>query len=314
MKIKMKANSAELSMNEVFEKYQRYNKLRNLSEYSIIHKEDSQKKFTQFLGVDDFKISEVNSELVEEFVFSLQGQGLKVVTINTYLRSLKAFLNWASKNGYLDTVAVPKLKEEETVKEVYSQKQLEALLKKPNISSCSFNEYRTWVIVNYFLATGNRLNTCINLKIGDIDFENEYITLKVTKSKKQQLIPLSRALKGVLVEYLSIRGGEESDYLFCTEDGVQLKRATLSNSIYKYNKTRGVEMTSIHAFRHTFAISSVRNGVDVFKLQKLMGHSDINTTRIYVNLASEDLKVDYEKFNPLDVYMNNTISKQIKMK
>jgi len=169
-------------------------------------------------------------------------------------------------------------------------------------------------MINYFLATGNRVNTVVNIKLCDIDWENDYIKLTTTKNRKQQVIPMSHSLKGILEEYLKYRVGEAEDYLFCTEDGKQLIRSTVSNSVYDYNKKRGVELTSIHAFRHTFAINSVKNGIDVFKLQRLMGHSDISTTKIYVNLADEDLKVDYDKFNPLDTFLNRNKKEHISMK
>ncbi len=259
MKIKLnKVIKEDLTVQEAFEKYQRYNELRNLSIYTIEHKEVSHKRFMQYLKNDNFLIKDIDKDLIDDYTFHLKEGGLKAVSINTNLRSVRAFINWAADNNYLEGFKITNLNQEETIKETYSDTQLERLLEMPNIKKCSFREYRTWVMINYFLGTGNRVNTAVNLKINDIDWENDFIRLTTTKNRKQQLIPLSRSLREVLEEYLKYRGGEPEDYLFCTEEGTKLIRSTVSNSVYDYNKKRGVELTSIHAFRHTFAITSVK--------------------------------------------------------
>ena len=67
-----------------------------------------------------------------------------------------------------------------------------------------------------------------------------------------------------------------------------------------------------HLFRHTFAKKYLLAGGDVFRLQKLMGHSDISVTKEYVEMFSEDLKIDYDRFNPLDNFIGN--KQHIRMK
>ena len=69
--------------------------------------------------------------------------------------------------------------------------------------------------------------------------------------------------------------------------------------------------TSCHLFRHTFAKKWVLSGGDIFRLQKILGHSDITVTREYVNMFSPDLQRDFERFNPLDQIGMNTV--RIKM-
>ena len=128
------------------------------------------------------------------------------------------------------------------------------------MKKCNFAQYRDWVFINYLMATGNRLSTIINIKIGDIDFDNNSIILKKTKNRSQQIIPISNSLKIVLVEYLKYRAGANEDYLFCTSTGTQLTPNSIKPSIRKYNRARGVSKTSIHLFRHTFAKNWILNG------------------------------------------------------
>ena len=77
---------------------------------------------------------------------------------------------------------------------------------------------------------------------------------------------------------------------------------------------RGVNKTSIHMFRHTYAKKAVLNWIDPFRLQKLMGHSSISVTQRYVDLFGSDLQNDYDKFSPLDSLMGTNDNKRIIMK
>ena len=134
----------------------------------------------------------------------------------------------------------------------------------------------------------------------DVDFTGGTITLRKTKSRKQQIIPLSATLSDILSEYLAYRGGEGGDFLFCNNYGEQASVRTYQDLVKKYNRVRNVNKTSIHLFRHTFAKNWILAGGDVFRLQKILGHSDLTVTREYVNMFGQDLQMDFEKFNPLD--------------
>jgi Site-specific recombinase XerD len=145
------------------------------------------------------------------------------------------------------------LKTEKRIKEIYTDHELNLLLKKPNINNCGFCEYRSWVISNYLLATGNRISTICNILIEDINFEDETIILRKTKNRKQSSIPLSHSLILILNEYLKYRKGVSEDYLFCNQYGKQLATKALESSLNSYNKKRGVMKTSAHLYRNTFA-------------------------------------------------------------
>ena len=92
----------------------------------------------------------------------------------------------------------------------------------------------------------------------------------------------------------------DSDYLFCNIGAEKLTTNALKHSLRDYNLARGVTKTSAHALRHTFAKNWILNTGDVFRLQKLLGHSTLEMTRKYVNMFSEDLKDNFENYNPLD--------------
>ena len=127
------------------------------------------------------------------------------------------------------------------------------------------------------------------------------------------LVPLTRALTKILEEYLVYREGSPSDLLFVSEYGVQLTVSALGNAVWAYNHKRVVEKTSVHLFRHTYAKLYIQAGGDPFRLQKLLGHSDLSMTRRYIALYADDLKANYDALNPLEQMTHNT-RRDIKIK
>lgn len=217
------------------------------------------------------------------------------------------------KLGYTEPFQITMVKTHKQIKETYTDYELEILLRKPKINKTTFAEYRNWVIINYLLATGNRVATVCDLKIKDIDFGTGTIRLCRTKNRREQIIPISTTLKNILKEYLKYRKGELEDYLFCNVNGIRLSENGLKLAIFKYNKKRGVSKTSIHLFRHTFAKKWILNGGDVFRLQKILGHSSMDMVKEYVNMFNDDLKRDFDTFNPLEEFCNKK-TETMKMK
>ncbi len=299
MRIKIQQQQETKSIKEAFDEFIRYCKVKNLAKDSILFYENCFKSLTRFISLD-LRASQISLTTVQDYILWQKCIPITATAINANIRGIRAFLYYCMRLGYTPKFSIELIKAEKKVKVVYSDSELQLLLKKPNIKKCSFAEFRNWVIVNYALATGNRVSTIINLKICDIDFENGYIMLSKTKNKKQQIIPLASTLEGILNEYLGYRKGEPSDYLFCNSYGRQLHDRSLQGDIARYNKSRGVLKTSIHLFRHTYAKKFLQAGGNVFQLQRLLGHSSLEIVKEYVNLFSEDLKMNHDKFNPLE--------------
>lgn len=310
----MTKNKERLNINSVFERYERHMTLNNFSPYTIKLVKRCYKDFMLFVDNDDFLIEDVTSDTIDDYILWLVKKENKDVTINIKLSDMRMFLYWAMEKGYLKEFKIKLVKEEKTIRKTYSENQLSALLEKPDVKTCTFIEYRSWVVVNFLLGTGARSMTTMHIKIEDVDFDNNLLTFTTTKNKSQMIVPMSINLSDILIEYLTYRGGEPNDYLFCDTKGQQVTRAGLRSSIYRYNKARGVDLTSLHSFRHTYAKMFIMNGGNLFVLQKLLGHKSIRSTQVYVNLLTDDLEKDYDKFNPLDVLMDKNKTKTIKMK
>ena len=195
---------------------------------------------------------------LDDMIVSMRDAGLSPNSINSYTRVLKSFFSWCNEQG-LTRLNIPLYKAEETVKETYSDAELTALLKKPDIRKTTFAEYRDWVIINFLLNCGSRAATVRAIQIRDVDLDGGVVFYRHTKNRKAQVIPLCSPMIAILREYGRYRGGEPTDYLFCTETGTQLTENGLRQSIARYNMRRGVQKTSIHLFRHTHVELTAKN-------------------------------------------------------
>ena len=289
-----------LSIQEAFDLFIRKCKIKNLTDLSISSYEKKMVHFYEFIDKSE-PITAVTKDTVDDYILWLrENTEANDITINSYLRSVRAFLYFCMEDKYIPTFKIQLIKAEKKIKETYTDDELVRLLEKPDVDNCSFSCYKTWVFENYLLGTGNRISTALDLHIGDINFQSGVIILRKTKNRKQQIIPLSATLAEILQGYLQIRGGEADDYVFCNEYGEQASCRTYQQLVRRYNRKRGVEKTSCHTFRHTFAKNWILNSGDMFRLQKILGHSDLTVTKEYVNMFGQDLQMDFEKFNPLD--------------
>ena len=298
------SKKSNLSFQEAFDLFIRKCKIKNLTDLSISSYEKKMVHFYEFIDKSE-PITAVTKDTVDDYILWLrENTDANDITINSYLRSVRAFLYFCMEDKYIPTFKIQLIKAEKKIKETYTDDELVRLLEKPDVDNCSFSCYKTWVFENYLLGTGNRISTALDLHIGDINFQSGVIILRKTKNRKQQIIPLSATLAEILQGYLQIRGGEADDYVFCNEYGEQASCRTYQQLVRRYNRKRGVEKTSCHTFRHTFAKNWILNSGDMFRLQKILGHSDLTVTKEYVNMFGQDLQMDFEKFNPLDNLKN----------
>ncbi|ENK1242997.1 tyrosine-type recombinase/integrase [Clostridium botulinum] len=317
-KIELKP-STNKTFDQGYDEFIRYCKARNLRKATIKHYDDIVNySFYYFLeyefNTEKVLIKDITSKIIEDYVIYMREKtNINDTTINTNIRTMRTIFYYFMRLGYMETFKIKLIKTDKEIIETYTDEELEILLKKPDLKKCNFTEYSCHVVINFLLGTGCRLRTLINIKIQDLDFENDVMIFKHTKNRRGQIIPMSLSLKNVLLEYLQYRqSGNEEEWLFCNSYGEKMNETTLSGNLRAYNRRRGVMKTGIHRFRHTFAKKWILNGGDVFRLQKILGHADMQIVRNYVEMFTTDLQKDFNEFNPLESL--NTSKKHIKMR
>ncbi|MCM1565135.1 MAG: site-specific integrase [Dehalobacter sp. 4CP] len=302
-----RAENKKLTYGEYYERFITSRKVLGVSEATINFYKWNLKALNLYLVNNGIHyINSITKEDIDDFIVNLQEIYENKITIHTYLRATRTFLKYAMESEYVPKFNIRLIKLERHIKEVYNDDEIIKLLKKPDLKKCSFSEYRDWVMVQYFLETGNRLNSVINIKVEDVGFPEHIVKLRKTKNRKQMFSPIAESFSKVLYEYIETWKLNREDYLFPNFERKQLTRNAIQNAISRYNKRRGVEKTSIHAFRHTFAKNYIIKGGNAFKLQLLLGHSGMEITRQYVNLYGNDLTNDFEKFSIIDEYSHKS--------
>ena len=292
------------TIQEGFKEFTTHCKIKNLAEKTIVYYEAYFAKFEAFLQNAKIKhIGDISKTTIDDYILYLKEETeVNDITVNTSIRAVRAFVYYWQSLGYCSQFKIKLIKADKKIKETYSDHELRLLLDKPNMKD--FAEYRNWVTVNFLLATGVRVGEFVNIRVGDILMDEAIVRIRHGKSRRERHLPLSKTITKVLMEYLSIRNGEADDYLFCNAYGGKFDENSCKHAISKYNKVRGVNKTSLHLFRHTFAKNWILNGGDIFRLQKVLGHSSIETVREYVNMFSDDLKRNFDNFNPLETISN----------
>lgn len=300
------------TMDETFERFIISKKVIGVTDKTIKTYREQYAGFQKYAGQYCSEVAGFTEEMLAAATQKMRAAGLSNRSIKSYTGILCTFFRWCRENEIM-SIAVKSHKAEETIKTTYTDNELIQLLKKPNMKKCDFSEYLNWVIINFLMNCGCRAATIRNIKTQDLDCENNVVYFRHTKNKKVQIIPLCTSMKYILLEYLKIRGGEQTDYLFPNDRGGQMTENTLASAIRRYNLKRGVSNGSIHSFRHTFARKYLLDcGGNAFTLQKLLGHSTLDMTKHYCAIFNVDIVKNFDEHSPLN--QMNKQSKQLTMR
>ena len=295
-KITMNASSYK-SVAEVFEDFVISQTAQGLSPVTLTNYRHHFHSISRHLDTSQSMDTLTKSKL-EAMVVSMRQSGLAHNSISSYCRVLRTFLGWCEREG-MTVPPMPHIKDKETVKESYTDEELEAILKRPN-KNCSFCEYRNWVVVNFLMNCGCRASTVRNIQNRDVDLDTRQIIFRHNKNGKIQTVPLCSVMVSILREYMAVRKGNSDDYLFCDQYGSMLSMNALRLAVARHNQSRGVSKTSTHLYRHTFARKYLVDcGGDAFMLQKLLGHSTLKMTKHYCAIYDADIAKNFDRFSPL---------------
>ena len=227
-------------------------------------------------------------------------------TVNGYLRALRAFWAWTQREGFIEETPFSQLqipKAPRKVMPTFTEEQLRHLL--GAIDTSSALGHRDYAILVTFLDTGVRCSELTGLRVKDVNLEA--MLLKVWgKGAKERMVPFGKKVQGALWKYMmSCRPlpiVPRYDHVFLTYQGRPLTKDRVEAIVEHYGIKAGITgvRVSPHTFRHTFAVMFLRNGGNVFSLQRIMGHSTLDVLRIYVNMAQADIQEAHRRHSPAD--------------
>ncbi len=265
-------------------------------------------QFEEFLNLFDLDITKVKREEIRMFISYLSRKDFEKNSVSRKISALRSFFKFLKKRKYIEknpaamvslpkkTKVLPSFMTEEEIKEMFS-----ALPQPTDLKTA-----RNRALFELFYATGLRVSELTNLKMKDLDIQNQIVRV-LGKGGKERIVPFGTPAKNALKTYLKYRRefltekknlGEE--YVFInaidgrhlTERGVKF----IVNSVL--NKLSGMKKLSAHSLRHTFATHLLNKGADLRAIQELLGHSSLSTTQKYTHLSFEKLIDIYRKSHP----------------
>jgi len=215
--------------------------------------------------------------------------------------TLRAFFVFLVNDGFLECSpmeSVDKPKRRKSVLNTFSIEQIDAVLAK---CGRDFGGARDRAMVTMLLDCGLRVSELAGLDLDDVDWTDGTL-LVLGKGGKERVVPFGHTTRQALTAYIARRGELDTPALFVSTLGARLDRYRVRDIIER--RCEQAEITGVrcspHTFRHTMAVSYLRNGGDVFSLQKLLGHSTLDMTRKYAELADSDVQDKHRLFSPAD--------------
>ena len=231
---------------------------------------------------------------------------VSVTTINNYIRNLRVFFNWLERDYVIKKNPMRKirqLKNNRQAKVFLTDDDLRKLLGK--FDKSYFTEHRDYVMILLMLDSGMRLGECSTLLVTDVELARKRINLRAeeTKGRKDRTVYFSPKTEVALRRWLQFKDRYvESEYLFpVNEHGGHINVHNFETNFKRYINRIGLnEEYCPHCLRNNFAKRCLMNGMDIFTLSKILGHSSVEVTeQAYLDLTDEDISKQYHRASPL---------------
>jgi integrase/recombinase XerD len=269
--------------------------LKNITAKTVLFYGQSWAAWRPFL--ENVKTEQELAAAVKNGTMAMMKEGrLSPTSINDYGRTIHAFLNWLHQEGCVSArYHVSKLKCEQKVIPVFPTEAVERIVRYHPEGEV---EARTHALCCFILDNGARIDEATSLRVEDINFGDMLITINKGKGRKQRVVPMTQEFRKILYKYVQ---NLASGYVFHTTQHSKLDYNNALRDLKGLFRRLKlvVPQSSWHVFRHTFATSYIRNGGDVTRLQRILGHSELLTTMRYIHLQTEDLQVVHDQYSAL---------------
>ncbi|MDY3337587.1 site-specific tyrosine recombinase XerD [Riemerella anatipestifer] len=259
--------------------------------------------------LNDTSALDISYEQIQEYLYQRSKNYTNERSQSRWISSIKAFFKFLHEDELrADNPArlleTPKLGL--YLPDTLSFEEIESLIEA--IDKTTSLGKRNHTIIETLYGCGLRVSELVELKISNLNFEEEFIIVD-GKGGKTRLVPLAQYTAKLIKDYLlEVRSEikinpKHSDILFLNRRGSKLTRVMVFIIIKDLALQANIKKNiSPHTFRHSFATHLLKNGADLRYIQEMLGHSSITTTEIYTHLDNEDLRETIMKYHP----RNNT--------
>lgn len=278
-------------------------RVRGLSQKTIAFYDEGLRGFAQFCESRAIqRVTQVTPDELRLYLLHLQERGRNAGGVHAAYRAVRAFLNWFAREcepeGWENPASKVRLKR--VMPDPIEGVSLEAVERMLATCGSDFLGVRDRAILLCLLDSGARANEFLSLRLGEIDPVTGRFYIRKGKGGKGRFAFLGKEACRALRGYLRLRR-DDCDYVWVNVNGGALGIQGLRAMLRRRAKQAGLEETpSPHDFRRAFALECLRNGMDVYSLQRMMGHSDLSVLRRYLAQTEGDLQEAHRRASPAD--------------
>lgn len=236
------------------------------------------------------------------FIVEMLERGLSRSSVRVRMRSIRCFANFLEREGLVAEspmrgVDIPRVPRSEP--RVLTPEEIRKLLHAAQ--QTTWTGIRNYAMLLTFLDTGIRLSELISLDMADVDLGAWTIRVRKGKGGKERQVFIGKTLHRALRKWVDVRGATSLDApFFITRSGRRHDARNVDRIVGRIAGRAGLERVSPHALRRSFATAFVRNNGNLFALQRMLGHSDIKVTQLYVGLDNAAVQDAHAKASPVD--------------
>ncbi len=247
---------------------------------------------------------------IRDYLHFIQKYDYKKTTIARKIASIRTFYKYLARERKIDNNPAQNIispKRPKSLPKFLSTEEIEEILNNINISTPA--GYRNRAILELLWASGMRISELSNLNFGNLNLENNEITV-FGKGAKERIILITDRAKTYLQKYIEIarplvaKGYDvppvtDDSPVFINKTGYRLQTRMVRNVINEIvEKIELPKKVTPHMFRHSFATHLIENGADLRVVQELLGHASISNTQIYTHISMQHMKEVYDETHP----------------
>lgn len=246
------------------------------------------------------ELEKVNATCLNSYVLFLEKNGMAASSVSRSVAALRSFFQYELETGKIRTSPAVQLKPPKVIKkvpEILTVEEVTVLLNQVEIRTPK--EKRDKAMLELLYATGIRVSELIHLKVESLNLKLDYII-----AGERRIVPFGRVAKEALLDYLEngrplLLKDREIDALFVNCSGDAISRQGFWKLIKYYGEKAGISKDiTPHTLRHSFAAHLVANGADLHAVSQMLGHADITTTQMYVNIGHHGIRENYALAHP----------------
>lgn len=256
-------------------------------------------KFCEHFAFLPVSVKDITLQDCRDYYLWLTSHLENSVTVQSYIRSLRAFLNWLYYNEIIDVDICQKFKLPKAKKpfiNVLTDVEIQSVYEcYPDFSNVI--HLRNRVILSLMLDCGLRLEEVVTAKREDLHLVGRYLIV-TGKGNKQRSVSFGNQTYLHIKRYLVLC--PRASPLLVQSDGSPITRNVIKNMFRRLKVRSGVSRLYPHLLRHTFATRFLENGGDIYTLKDLLGHTTLKQTQHYLHLANTRICRDFSLYSPLD--------------